>query len=273
MISGAIGPDLNVLASRLEWTAFIILVAIVVWRIAVALIARVFARRFISAHIPRVATFSTLTRSLVVAIVLVAAALALLSVWDVNVTPAVWSAGFVTAALAFGSQNLVRDIVTGFFFLFEDQYDVGDRVELVTITNQVVTGTVVAMELRTTKLVDASGRIVIVPNGNVALVTNASRMPTMANFTLQLPWKGDVVNMRQQVETYARDIAHQAGKSDARVSVVLAESSPDDVRFRVELRSANADADLEQSHLRERLTHRLQADGWLPAGAPPDGAS
>ena len=273
MIPGAIGPDLNVLASRLEWTVLVILIAIIVWRIVLAFIARLFARRFISAHVPRVATFSTLTKSLVVAIVMVAAALALLSVWDVNVTPAVWSAGFITAALAFGSQNLVRDIVTGFFFLFEDQYDVGDRVELVTLTNQVVTGTVVAMELRTTKLVDPSGRFVIVPNGNVALVTNASRMPTVASFTLQLPWKGDVVKMREHVETYTRDILHKAGKSEGRVSVALAESSPDDVRFRVELRSASADADLEQSHLRERLVHRLQADGWLPAGAPSDGAS
>jgi len=262
-----------VLASRLQWTVLIIAVAIVVWRVALALIARLFARRFVSAHVPRVATFSTLSKSLVAAIVLVSAALAFLSVWDVDVTPAVWSAGFVTAALAFGSQNLVRDIVTGFFFLFEDQYDVGDRVELVTGGGQIVTGTVVAMELRTTRLVDPSGRFVIVPNGNVALVTNASRMPTVVGFTLQLPWKGDVVDMRERIEKNAREIVQKAGKSDARIGVVLYESSPEDARFRIELRSANADADLEQSHLRERLTQRLQADGWLPAGPPREGAS
>lgn len=260
-------PDVRVLGGHIEATVIVLLVAIVVWRVVIALIDRSYKRRFISSHMPRIATFATLSKSIVGLVVVIAGALTLLNIWSVNVTPAVWSAGFVTAALAFGSQNLVRDIVTGFFFLFEDQYDVGDRVELVTSGGQTVKGRVDAMGLRTTRVVDRRGRFVIIPNGNIALVTNASRLPTTASFTLTLPWKGDASAMRARVEEHAKEIAAEAGIGDAGVSVSLADSTAELATFRVDLRSAEGDEDLERSNLRVLLAARLQGEGWLPGGA------
>ena len=263
-------PDVRALAGHIEATVIALLVAIVVWRVAIALIDRFYERRFISSHMPRIATFLTLSKSIVGLIVVVAGTLTLLNIWSVNVTPAVWSAGFVTAALAFGSQNLVRDIVTGFFFLFEDQYDVGDRVELVTNGGQTVKGRVDAMGLRTTRIVDRRGRFVIIPNGNIALVTNASRLPNVASFTLTVPWKGDAGAMRERIEEHAKEIADKAGIGDAHISVALADSTAELATFRVDLRSAEGDEDLERSNLRVLLAARLQAEGWLPGGAQAD---
>ena len=263
--------DVRVLALHLEGTVIALAVAFLVWRIAIALTDRFFARRFVSNYLPRVATFCTLAKSLIGLLVIVIVVLELLNIWTVNVTPAVWSAGFITAALAFGSQNLVRDIVTGFFFLFEDQYDVGDRIEIVTGGGQSVVGTVQAMELRTTRIVDRQGRMVIVPNGNIALVTNASRLPTIGGFALTLPWKDDATAMHSRILSYASDIAKATGKKDMRISVSLIDSTADNVTFRIEVRTSDPDADVWQAELRERLAARLQADGWLPGGAD-DGA-
>lgn len=245
-----------------------LIAAILVWRIALALIDRFFARRFVSSFVPRVATFCTLAKSIIGLVIIVGGLLELLNVWSVNVTPAVWSAGFITAGLAFGSQTVVRDIVTGFFFLFEDQYDVGDRVELVTSGGQIVTGTVEVMGLRTTQVVDRQGRFVVVPNGNIALVTNASRLPVAASFTVTIPWKAEATAMRQQIAADVREIAAAAGKDNTAFAVSLTDSSPDGATFKIELRSPNAEADVEQLRLREQLIARLQAGGWFPGAAP-----
>ncbi len=256
--------DYRVLAGHLEATAIALAIAFVVWRIAIALTDRFFARRFVSRYLPRVATFCTLSKSMIGLVIIVLAVLELLNIWTVNVAPAVWSAGFVTAALAFGSQNLVRDIVTGFFFLFEDQYDVGDRVEIVTAGGQLVAGTVGAMELRTTRIIDRQGRWVVIPNGTIALVTNASRQPTAAGFTLTLPWKDDASSMHERILSYARSIASDMGQKDARISVALTDTAADHAAFTVEMRTDDPESDVWQAQLRERLADRLQADGWLP---------
>ena len=255
---------MRALGGHVEATVIALVVAIVVWRGFILFIDRFFARRFVSMHLPRVLTFCTLSKSIVGLVVIVVLVLTLLNIWAVDVTPAVWSAGFITAAVAFGSQNLVRDIVTGFFFLFEDQYDVGDRVELVTSGGQTVRGRVDAMGLRTTRIVDRGGRFVIIPNGNIALVTNASRRPTVASFTLTLPWKGDAAAMRTRIEAHAKEIAEQAGISDAAVTVSLAESTHELATFRIALKAADADDDLDRSNFRVLLAGRLQAEGWLP---------
>jgi moderate conductance mechanosensitive channel len=257
-------PDVRALAGHFEATVVTLVAAFLLWRIALAVIDRFFARRFVSRYMPRVATFSTLAKSIVGLVILAAGTLELLNVWAVNTTPAVWSAGFITAALAFGSQTIVRDIVTGFFFLFEDQYDVGDRVELVTAGGQTVVGSVEAMGLRTTKVVDRQGRYVVVPNGNIALVTNASRLPSKAGFSIAVPWKDDAMAMRDRIANYVREISAAAGKQDSRFTVSLADSTLDGATYRVEMQSADAESDLEQTNLRERLVARLQTDGWLP---------
>jgi small-conductance mechanosensitive channel len=267
-LAGLDQPDVRALVGQFEATLVTLAAAFVLWRIALLIIDRFYARRFVSRFMPRVATFCTLSKSIVGLVIIVVGMLELLNVWAVDVVPAVWSAGIVTAALAFGSQTVVRDIVTGFFFLFEDQYDVGDRVELVTTTGQLVVGRVDTMELRTTKVVDRQGRFVIVPNGNIALVTNASRLPSKIGFTVAVPWRGDVLAMRARILSDVRGIGDAAGKHDAQFAVSLVDSSADAATFSVEIRSANAEADLEQMHLRESLIAKLQADGCFFGDAP-----
>lgn len=73
-------------------------------------------------------------------------------------------------AIGFGAQNLVKDVINGFFILFEDQYSVGDY-----ITIESKSGIVESIELRITKLRDFSGDLHIIPNGLITNVTNHSR--------------------------------------------------------------------------------------------------
>lgn len=135
-------------------------------------ITRVFAphTKQTMAQIQKAKTLSGLLKSLARYIVYFIAGLTILAIFDVPTTSIIASAGIVGLAVGFGAQNLVRDVLTGFFILFEDQYAVGDY-----IATAGVAGTVEEIGLRVTKLRDFGGELHTIPNGSIERVTNHSR--------------------------------------------------------------------------------------------------
>jgi len=101
------------------------------------------------------------------AVIFVAALMILRDQLGLNTTPILAGAGVVGLAVGFGAQNLVRDVVSGFFIIMEGQYSVGDLVEI-----NGVFGRVEEVGLRMTKLKDASGEIRYFPNGSIAAANN-----------------------------------------------------------------------------------------------------
>lgn len=98
------------------------------------------------------------------------AAMLVLSELGVNLGPILAGAGIAGLAVGFGAQTLVKDLISGFFLLFENQVRVND---VVTVGD--VSGVVEAINLRTTVLRDTDGRVHIVPNGAINVVTNHTR--------------------------------------------------------------------------------------------------
>ena len=94
----------------------------------------------------------------------------------------VGTAGIIGLAVGFGSQRLVRDLVTGFFILLEGQFDVGDRVTIGTVT-----GTVEELGLRIVRVRDDTGRLHLIANGDIVQVCNHSRGPVTAWLDISLP--------------------------------------------------------------------------------------
>ncbi len=96
-------------------------------------------------------------------------------------------AGVVGLAIGFGAQNLVRDVIAGFFFLHENQFTVGDFVE-----TEGVMGVVEDMGLRVTRLRNFGGQIHFLPNGSIGLVTNYSRGSMRAMVDVDVAYEEDV---------------------------------------------------------------------------------
>ncbi|NLL71391.1 MAG: mechanosensitive ion channel family protein [Epulopiscium sp.] len=94
----------------------------------------------------------------------------ILSLFGVSITSVLTIAGVGGVAIGFGAQSLVKDIISGFFILLEDQFGVGDIVTLNTKT-----GTVEEMGLRTTRIRSFDGDLHIIPNGEIGVVTNSTR--------------------------------------------------------------------------------------------------
>ncbi|MCZ4519001.1 mechanosensitive ion channel family protein [Rhodococcus ruber] len=118
----------------------------------------------------RASTIGSVLKSAVSVMILTWFVLSVLDVIGVNVAPFIASAGIVGVALGFGAQNLVRDFLSGIFMLLEDQYGVGDVVDL-----GEATGTVESVGLRVTTIRDINGTVWYCRNGEVLRVGNMSQ--------------------------------------------------------------------------------------------------
>ncbi len=114
-------------------------------------------------------TIQKLLESIVLYLIRFLTILIILAAMGVNMGPLIAGAGVVGIALGFGTQNLIKDVIAGFFIIFENQFSVGDVVEINTFR-----GTVDEVGLRTTKLHSEAGSCFIIPNGNILSVINAT---------------------------------------------------------------------------------------------------
>jgi len=242
-----------------------IVIAFLLWRLSIAGITKFYARRFVSRFIPRVPTYASITKSIVGALIWVAAIIELLHIWKADVTPALWSAGLFSVVIAIGAQATVRDLLTGAFFLFEDAFDVGDGVELTT-TNGVVTGIVEAVNLRETRIVDMRGYLVSIPNGSIVFVANTTRLPARHAMRVTLPLRSDVSSLRQRVTEIVNESVKSSNFGIGAAAVRLEDITPDSASFSIDFQVPRQHAIEAESTLRERIVAKLQADGLLPGG-------
>jgi len=125
---------------------------------------------------------------------------------DINPTPILAGAGIVGLAVGFGAQELVNDIVCGFFILFENYYLVGDYIEAGKVEEKVVEGTVEAIELRTTRLRHPNGQLQIIRNGAIGSVTNYSKEYIFAVVEVCVPYNANLAQVYQVVEELGQEL-------------------------------------------------------------------
>ena len=185
-------PETGPLVRTLVRLASTLVAAWLLQRIGFLLVGR--AERWVvrSAHgaeqaVQRARTLGQSARHLVTTIVCVAAFFHFLEVLGWDLRPLLVGAGILGAALAFGAQTMVRDLIAGVFILVDDQFSVGDTVE---VNGQAAT--VEGVTLRSTRLRDWQGRLLFVPNGEMKIVVNYSRGWHLAMVDLPLALNQDL---------------------------------------------------------------------------------
>lgn len=135
----------------------------------------------------RVHTIGGVLKHAATAVIATIAFLLVLGRVGVNLGPLIAGAGVAGVALGFGAQNLVRDHLSGFFILLEDQFSVGDIIECLGVA-----GIVERITLRTTILRDLDGRQHIIPNGLIEVATNNTAEWSRYMMDLPVPYEADV---------------------------------------------------------------------------------
>ncbi|KAA0024526.1 mechanosensitive ion channel family protein [Antrihabitans cavernicola] len=138
-------------------------------------------------RLQRAGTIGSVLKSTVSVAVLVWCVLQILSAIGMDVRPFLASAGIAGVAIGFGAQNLVRDFLSGIFMLLEDQYGVGDVVDL-----GEATGTIETVGLRVTTLRDVSGTLWYCRNGEIVRVGNMSQGYAVAVLDLPIARTADI---------------------------------------------------------------------------------
>lgn len=120
-----------------------------------------------------------------------------------NVSPIIASAGVLGLAFGFGAQTLVKDLITGFFIIFEDQFSVGD---FVSINNGQINGTVVDVGLRSTKIRTWAQHVVVIQNSQITVSQNYNRERMRAIVNITVPYEVDPADVEIAVHTVASEI-------------------------------------------------------------------
>jgi moderate conductance mechanosensitive channel len=208
----------------------------------------------------RAQTLALVLRSIASALIWAIAVTMILGELGVNLGPLIAGAGIAGVAIGFGAQSLVKDFLSGIFMLVEDQYGVGDIVDL-----GEATGTVEAVTLRTTRLRSVEGTVWHVPNGMIDRVGNMSQQWARALLDVDVAYGTDVDEAQEVIKRVA-DGVHTDPAWRGRIlespEVWGIESlGPDAISIRLVVKTRPGDQFPVMRELRRRLSDEFIREG------------
>ena len=152
----------------------------------------------------RTRTLGAVLRSIVSVTVYGVALMMSLGEFDVNLGPLIAGAGIVGVAVGFGAQSLVKDFLSGVFMLLEDQYGVGDVIDVGDTT-----GVVEEVKLRSTQVRDLNGTLWHIPNGSIRRVANMSQDWGRAVLDVDVAYDTDIASAMAVIKQVADSVWHE----------------------------------------------------------------
>ena len=234
----------------------------------------------------RAETIGLVLRSIVVAVIWLFAAMTILGQLDIDLAPLIAGAGIGGLALGFGAQSIVKDFLSGLFMLIEDQYGVGDIIDVGDAT-----GTVEKVTLRSTTIRDVHGTVWHFPNGEIARVGNYSQLWSRALIDVEVAYDTDLDFAKGVIQRVADELwedpewggdelmerpeiwgVQSLGASSVALRLVV-KTEPSqqwavERELRLRLKNALDEAGIEIPFPQQTVWLRNQGDH--PIGAPPD---
>jgi moderate conductance mechanosensitive channel len=208
----------------------------------------------------RVKTLVGLVRSIGIVVILVVTLFSVLGILGHDIRPLLAGAGVVGLAISFGAQSLVRDVITGMFILFENQFGVGDVIRIGDTG-----GVVERMTLRVVVLRDVHGVVHVIPNGEIKMVSNMTRSWSRAVLEIGVAYKENV----DRVIDVMRDVGRELWEDEQWRPLLVEELTVPGIESfgdsAVNIRIMAKTIPLKQwdvaRELRRRLKNRFDAEG------------
>jgi small conductance mechanosensitive channel len=157
----------------------------------------------------QVRTLANVITSVGVWTIVFVAGLEALSILGLNLGPLLASAGIAGLAIGFGAQALVKDFINGFFILFEDQFNIGDKIRAAGVA-----GTVEHMSLRRTRLRDDDGTLHMIPNSQITIVSNMTRDWAQLTLRVAVAYSEPSDRIVSLLEQVGNDLRHDDTYAD-----------------------------------------------------------
>lgn len=208
----------------------------------------------------RAQTISQVLRSTASAVIYTVAAFVALGEVGINLAPLIAGAGIAGVALGFGAQSLVKDFLSGLFMLAEDQYGVGDVIDI-----GEASGSVEAVNLRTTRLRGVDGTVWYVPNGEIRRVGNMSQQWARAVLDIQVAYDTDL----GRATTVVKEVADELWSEPAWRNLILEEPEvqgiqhlgADGIAIRLVIKTQPGEQWSISREVRRRMKERFDAEG------------
>ncbi|MDT8903320.1 mechanosensitive ion channel family protein [Anaeroselena agilis] len=230
----------------------IVVVAVLLGRLSGLVVDRLFhppegAKKFLEEK--RARTLSALLKTIIRYTLYFLAAILILQEFSIDTTSIIAGAGVVGLALGVGAQGLVKDFITGFFIIFEDQFAVGDY-----IVSDTMAGTVEELTFRVTKLRDASGVLHIIPNGVISRVSNYTRGQMQAVINIPVAYEADIDKVIALLGEAAGEIARMPEVQEGPKIIGVVDLRPGEVIVRVVAKTVP----LEQVKVETAFRHKTK---------------
>lgn len=216
----------------------------------------------------RAQTLGSVLRSIASVLIMGTALFSILGSLGLNLAPILASASVIGVAVGFGAQNIVKDLLSGLFMLLEDQYGVGDLIDVGSAK-----GTVEAVTLRVTRMRDVNGVVWYVPNGEIKKVGNESQNWGRAVLDIPVDIREDTEKVKEILQTTADEMAADSPWQD----LVLEKPSVwgvqalagDAIVIRIVLKTAPGKQGDVARELRERVKRAFDEAGVMVATPAP----
>ncbi len=258
-VAGRLGDWLLGAGRSVISIVLIIVISLVVLRLLRATVSRILSGVLSTSSEPtvvleqRAETLARVVESTGRAMIFIIATMMILSNLGMNLAPLIASAGLAGIAIGLGAQSLVRDMLNGFFILFEDQYGVGDF-----ITVGAESGFVETIDLRRTVLRSIGGTQIIIPNGEIRVLENQSKGWSRAVIDIQTAPMADDAQVVAVLTEVLKDIEHdpQIGQHILEPPMFLGVTAiaPTGVTFRILIKTVP----LEQWGVERELRLRIR---------------
>ena len=150
----------------------------------------------------RAQTLGNILRHALLIVIFFIAILMILGELGIQLGPLLATAGIGALAIGFGAQSLVKDFISGFFILLENQYRIGDAIEVAGVS-----GLVESVSLRKTVLRDLEGRVHTIPNGEIKVVSNLSKEWSRAVVDIGISYRDDVDHIIDLLAQIGKELA------------------------------------------------------------------
>lgn len=211
----------------------------------------------------RQTTILKLLQSVLSYIVYFSAIMAILSVLNIQIAGLLAGAGIAGLAIGFGAQSLVKDIITGFFIIFEDQFGVGDYIKL-----NAAEGTVIEIGLRTTKIKGNTGEQFIIPNGLITDVINYSVNNAKGSVDMQVALNANIEKVEKVIQHYLDVLPEQHEELVVAPKFVgVVNTTPTEATIRITVETLPLQQHAVMRVIRRDVIDILQKNG-VPLSAP-----
>lgn len=246
-----------ILLEKLINSGIVIVVFITVYLIINRVIKNINRRNFMKAGEKRKKTLLLLINSIIKYILMIVCVLTILDIYGVDTTALITSLGLIGLGASLALQDTLKDLLAGFFIIFENQYDIGD---VITINN--FKGEVISLGLKTTKLKAYTGEINIIANRNIQEVINHSFNNSLAIVDFDISYEEDLDKVEDVLNKLCKKLTKELPDVQGDVNLLgIEDLGNSGIKYRITAEAKSMEHFMLQRKIRKAVKEELEKEG------------